>query len=119
MLKILIDATARPSLREGLPLRIKKVSLFEDTLCAVIVEKSGDIDLVVTIEQILKEQNLNLKQIDKFDFIDGEGSFTGIKNSAAVANVLEWAIKKIPANKLRVPKYSSEPNIQKHDKIAQ
>jgi tRNA A37 threonylcarbamoyladenosine modification protein TsaB len=100
MLKILIDANHR---------NIKTVSLLRDD--EVIVKKTGDIDIVTEIATIMKEQNMSLEQVDSFEFENGGGSFTGLKTGAAIANVLQWAVKGTPINKLPVPEYGAEPNI--------
>lgn len=100
MLKIFIDAKQR---------NIKIVTLSKDG--EILVKKEGDIDIVTEIKNIIKEQNLKLDQIDTFEFANGPGSFTGIKIGAAIANILQWAIKGTPIDKLTVPEYGAEPNI--------
>jgi tRNA threonylcarbamoyladenosine biosynthesis protein TsaB len=106
MLKILINASQRDH---------KSVQLIdvEDAKSTVIAQKKGDIDLVASLKELLTENNLELTHIDKFEFADGPGSFTGIKMAAAVANVLEWAVRHVPGEKLVMPDYGGgQPNIQ-------
>jgi tRNA A37 threonylcarbamoyladenosine modification protein TsaB len=102
MLKIVIDATQRNN---------KVITLFNDG--KVLAQKSGDIDMVTNLKNLVSEQGLELSSIDNFDFTDGEGSFTGIKMAAAIANILEWSVKQVPPEKLKQPHYATEPNIQK------
>ncbi len=106
MLKIFIDAKQR---------NVKIVTLFKDN--EILVKKEGDIDIVTEIKNIIKEQNLKLGQIDTFEFANGPGSFTGIKIGAAVANILQWALKGTAIDQLHVPEYGAEPNIMPHPKL--
>ncbi len=105
MLKILIDATART---DKLIKLIEKSVNQENTL----EEVAGDVDLVITIQLLLKNNNLQLNDIHSFEYKDGQGSFTGLKMAAAVANVLQWSVNNVPSEKLKMPTYGSEPNIQ-------
>ena len=106
MLKIFIDAKQRNT---------KIVTLFKDD--EILVKKEGDVDIVTEITNIIKEQNLKLDQIDSFEFANGSGSFTGIKTGAAVANILQWALKGTSIDQLHVPEYGAEPNITPHPKL--
>jgi len=104
MLTIRIDAGSKDN---------KSVSLLQTNgEEKVLARKVGDIDTVSALAEILHEQNLTLSQIDEFQFAQNTPSFTGIKMSAAVANVLSWAIKNTPIEKLPQIKYTGEPNIQ-------
>ena len=75
------------------------------------VRLNGSTDLII------KEQNLKLDQIDSFEFANGSGSFTGIKTGAAIANILQWALKGTSLDQLHVPEYGAEPNITPHPKL--
>lgn len=110
MLKIFIDANKR---------NYKIVTLLktDGNLSATLAKKEGDIDIVTEIQNIMEEQNMTLQQVDSFDFANGSGSFTGIKTSAAIANVLQWALKGTPIGELTVPEYGAEPSITPQPKI--
>lgn len=101
MYKILIDSTKRFE---------KKVSLFLDS--KELAYKQGDIDIVASIDSLLKESNLSTKDIQIFDVNKGPGSFTGLKIGVTIANVLNWALKGIPVSDLVLPDYGKDPNIQ-------
>ena len=100
MYKIYIDTTDR---------YIKAVKLFKDS--AEIATKSGDIDVVSTISELLKENNLTPEQIQTYEVNKGPGSFTGIKMGVTVANIFNWALGKKSFKELDMPEYGREPNI--------
>ncbi|MCJ7792790.1 MAG: hypothetical protein MUP45_02335 [Candidatus Marinimicrobia bacterium] len=61
------------------------------------------------IEQTLKKQKKDLKEVKQIEVNLGPGSFTGLRVGIAVANALGWALK-VPINgkevgKLVEPKY--------------
>lgn len=101
MHKIYIDSTKRFE---------KKVSLHEDN--KEIAFKQGDIDIVASIDSLLKEQNLLVTDIQFFDVNKGPGSFTGLKIGVTVANVLNWALRGLSISDLVLPNYGKDPNIQ-------
>lgn len=101
MHKIFIDATDRHE---------KRVTLYEGK--KILGEKSGDIDIVESIQELLKEKNLNILKV-LFDFNEGPGSFTGLKISSTVSNVLNWSSGKAKISNLKYPVYGAEPNIHK------
>jgi tRNA A37 threonylcarbamoyladenosine modification protein TsaB len=107
MLKIYIDASERKN---------KLVKLINESKDStkIVAEKSGDIDIVMAIKNIINENNFKIDQIELFEFAEGKGSFTGIKMAATIANVLQWAINNVPTEKLKMPDYGGEPNIQKN-----
>lgn len=72
----------------------------------------GDIDVVATIQTLLKNNNLDVKDITEIVPNTGPGSFTGIKIGVAVANIFNWALEKKKIKELYKPNYGSEPNIQ-------
>jgi len=98
MYKIYIDTTQRYEKR----ISIQKDNVEIDTL-------AGDIDVISSIEGILKKNKLTLQDIDFFDANPGPGSFTGIKIGITISNVLNWILGK---NKPLIrPEYGREPNI--------
>jgi len=65
--------------------------------------------LLSLINQALKKQKKNLKDISEIEVNLGPGSFTGLRVGVSVANALGWALK-IPVNgkkpgELVEPKY--------------
>jgi len=104
MYKIKIDASKR---------REKEVRLvkIEDDAEVIVAEKKGDIDIVVTIKDLLDENNVPIENIDEFVSNLGPGSFTGLKIGATIANVLNWALGRKTIQELDVPEYGRDPNI--------
>jgi tRNA A37 threonylcarbamoyladenosine modification protein TsaB len=102
MFKIIIDATDTKN---------RKVQLISDG--TVIAEKTGDIDLVLSITDLLQKHSLAFSQVDSYENVSGKGSFTGIKTGAAIANTLNWAAKYAAPKDLHYPAYDKEPNIQR------
>ena len=60
--------------------------------------------LLPIIDDGLKENNLNLKDIDKIFVVNGPGSFTGVRVGVTVAKTIAWALKKdvIPISSLEL-----------------
>jgi tRNA A37 threonylcarbamoyladenosine modification protein TsaB len=77
----------------------------------IMEEKSGDVDLVSALQELLKKHKLAVKDIEIFEVNPGPGSFTGLKIGATIANVLNWALGKKKSNQLTYPNYGREPNI--------
>jgi tRNA threonylcarbamoyladenosine biosynthesis protein TsaB len=101
--KIYLDSTKRYE---------KRVVLVEfvDDKEKVLGEKSGDIDLVVSIKELLEANKLEVPEIAEVVPNLGPGSFTGLKIGVTVANVINWLNgKKI--KDLDVPNYGRPPNI--------
>lgn len=73
----------------------------------------GDIDVVSSMEKLLKNNNLSIDDIDEVVPFKGPGSFTGLKIGVTVANIINWAKGKKKLSELDYPEYGSEPNIQK------
>lgn len=103
-LKIYIDSSKRDE---------KKVSLVKvsDGIESVMDEKTGDIDVVSSIKEILSKNNLDLKDISEFVPNLGPGSFTGLKIGVTVANVFNWLLGRKNIDELYIPEYGGEPNI--------
>lgn len=76
-------------------------------------KRFGDIDIVVSIKELLDENNLMPSDIDEVIPNLGPGSFTGLKMGVTVANIINWLNGKKSLEELDLPEYGSEPNIQK------
>jgi tRNA A37 threonylcarbamoyladenosine modification protein TsaB len=101
MYKIYIDASKRYN---------KSVSLLKDS--ALLRVKSGDIDITSSIGELLKEFDLKISDIARFESNLGPGeSFTGLKIGAVIANVLNWSVKNEGLSDMKYPDYGREPNI--------
>ncbi len=109
MYKIYIDSSDR---------KIRSVSLIKigDGTEDAIDDITGDIDIVVCIDSVLKKYNLKPQDISMYESKLGPGSFTGLKIGATIANIFNWALNDIPIEKLQYPLYGSEPNIQPEKK---
>ena len=105
MYKIAIDASGRNA---------KTVVLEEETdgKSKIIDKKEGDIDLVTAVSELLVDNNLKIQEIADFTYSRKSGSFTGLKMSAAVANMLKYAVGRALPENLPMPEYGGEPNIQ-------
>jgi len=102
MYRIYIDTTKRYE---------KKVRLKKDRVEIDLIE--GDIDIVSSIQKILKKNGLKLGDLEEIVPNAGPGSFTGIKIGITIANVLNWVTGKKKIEELTRPNYGKEPNIQK------
>lgn len=102
---IYIDATKKDK-------KLVRLYQIEDTKEKIIAEKETN-NIVPTIAEILKENNIKITNIKKFTPNTGPGSFTGIKVGVTIANVLNWGLQKASATNLFKPEYGAEPNISK------
>ena len=100
--KILIDTSTRFE---------KEVRLVEGE--KELGKKCGDIDIVTSIKELLKDNNLKPSDISEYIPNLGPGSFTGLKVGVTIANILNWATGRKKIDELDLPEYGSEPNIQK------
>ena len=93
----------------------KKVSLVEiiDGEEKVISTKSGEIDVVSSIKDLLSENSLSLEDVSEFVPNLGPGSFTGLKIGVTISNVLNKALGRKELKYLDLPEYGGEPNISK------
>ncbi len=103
-LKIYIDSSKRD---------VRKVSLLEYVGDA---EKEldfieGSIDIVGAVKDLLKRNNLDLKDISEFVPMPGPGSFTGLKVGVTIANMFNWLLGRKNLKNLNLPEYGGEPNI--------
>jgi len=106
MYKMYIDSTTRFEKEVVL----KKVENSEEVEMG---RKFGDIDMVVSIKELLEENNLSVSDIDEVTPNLGPGSFTGLKMGVTIANIINWANGKKTIKELYLPNYGSEPNITK------
>lgn len=102
MYQILIDTADRYN---------KSVSLLKEG--KIVGEKKGDLDVVVAIRDLLKENEIKFSEIEEVKANPGPGSFTGLKIGVTVANVLNWALGKKKSTEIVLPKYGGQPNIHK------
>lgn len=100
MYKIYIDATQRYE---------KAVKLFKDDV--LVEEMVGDINITSELQDLLDKNRLTIEDINTFESNPGPGSFTGLKISSTIANVLNWATGKKKTDELSYPNYGREPNI--------
>ena len=110
MYKILLDTTERYQNKVVLV----KCSKDEEK---TVDEIEGDIDVVASIDDILKKNKVDISEIDEFVPNVGPGSFTGIKTGVTVANVLNWALGKRKGEEPFKPDYGADPNIDKSNKF--
>lgn len=111
MYKVLIDTTQRNAKKVSL-VDMRDIKDKEDKKEEKIVsQREGNIDIVSSIREILKENSLDLSDIDEFIPNTGPGSFTGIKVGVTIANVLNWILGKKSITNLYIPEYGKEPNI--------
>lgn len=104
--KIYIDS----SQRDEKEVRLTKAIGGEER---ILKRKKGDIDIVGTIRDFLKEEKLKIGDISEFIPNLGPGSFTGLKIGVTVSNILNWFNRKKSLNDLDYPDYGGEPNISK------
>lgn len=102
MYQILIDTADRYN---------KSVSITKEG--EVVGEKKGDLDVVVAISDLLKENKIKFSEIEEIKANPGPGSFTGLKIGVTVANVLNWALGKKKSTEIVLPEYGGQPNIHK------
>lgn len=76
-----------------------------------LARSEGDIDVVVSVQRLLSDNDLSPKDNIVFVPNKGPGSFTGLKTGVTVANVLNWATGKKSIKELDMPEYGADPNI--------
>jgi len=90
----------------------KVVRLLEDS--KIVDEVISSEDEFISINKILKNNKLTLKDISRIDVNKGPGSFTGLKIGVSIANAFNFAKGNIKDWKdLILPEYGREPNISK------
>ncbi|MFC1700445.1 hypothetical protein ACFLZ4_02275 [Patescibacteria group bacterium] len=75
-------------------------------------KRSGDIDIVSSIKDLLDENNLKPSDAEYIPNL-GPGSFTGLKVGVTISNILNLIFGRKNIGELDLPEYGSEPNIQK------
>ncbi len=105
MYKIYIDT----SNRKEKSLTLLSTEHDKDT---VIEKLIGDMDIVGSIDSLLKKHNLKPDDISEYVSNPGPGSFTGLKLGATVANIMNWAVHGKDLKDMKYPDYGGEPNIQ-------
>ncbi len=96
----------------------KKIKLLKDEEVIDEVESPGD--EISEILDILKRNNLDIKDIESVNVNKGPGSFTGLKIGVTIENIFNYSRGKIRTwSDLALPRYGKEPNISKpkDDKI--
>ncbi len=69
---------------------LNKVLLLKDD--KIVEEVISNLDSVCIIKNLLEKHSIELKSISTFECEPGpEGSFTGLKIAAAIANTLNWS----------------------------
>ena len=106
MTKIFVDSSDRKE---------RVVKLIKDN--EVICEKRGELEVIPTIAEILRENDMDLSDVDEFEPNYGPGSYTGLKMGVTACNVLNWALGKKRVKDLRMPEYGNEPNITQPKKF--
>lgn len=71
--------------------KVSKVTLLEN---GQIIDSLTGANTLSLIDQILKKNNLDLRDLEEIDSFPGPGSFTGLKVGAAIANTLNYALGK-------------------------
>ena len=90
----------------------KVIRLLEDS--KIVDEVISSDDEFISINKILKNNKLTLKDISRIDVNKGPGSFTGLKIGVSIANAFNFAKGNIKDWKdLILPEYGREPNISK------
>jgi tRNA A37 threonylcarbamoyladenosine modification protein TsaB len=104
MYKVYVDTSER----KNRMVRLVEVENGEERLLG---EKTGDIDVVSSLKELLVENSL--KPVDVSEYVPnlGPGSFTGLKVGVTVTNILNWATGRKKVNELDQPEYGGEPNI--------
>jgi tRNA A37 threonylcarbamoyladenosine modification protein TsaB len=102
--KIYIDASDRNT---------KKLILFkvEKKGDIEVCKKEGQLDIVSSIQEMLNNSHISINDVELVNYNPGPGSFTGLRISATVSNVLNWVLGKKKIRDLVYPSYGKEPNI--------
>jgi tRNA A37 threonylcarbamoyladenosine modification protein TsaB len=84
---------------------------FEGENKETVAEKKGQLDVVSSIKELLKENGLTLDEVEVVEANPGPGSFTGLRIGLAVSNILNWVLGKKKTAQMTQPFYGKEPNI--------
>ena len=105
MYKIYVDASDRKN-------NIVRLIKIEVANQVIVAELAGEIDIAESIKNLLLTNNVDFSHITEFESFPGPGSFTGLKKSFVLTNVLNWALnKKSDTTNVPLPEYGKEPNI--------
>lgn len=77
------------------------------------VRKDFEGDLLVAIDELLKEGGVKLEDLTKIDVNKGPGSFTSLRVGISVANTLNYTLGLKSPKEIDLPEYGKEPNITK------
>ena len=77
----------------------------------IIAEKTGDLDIIQSIRELLEENDLEITDIEEVVPVLGPGSFTGLKIGVTISNILNWVNGNKDIKELDVPNYGRGPNI--------
>lgn len=75
----------------------------------------GDFDGFEMLLEVCIKHSVPINEIESIDYFAGPGSFTGLKISAAISNIFNWA-RGTKITELKYPLYGREPNITMSDK---
>ncbi|MCX6779451.1 MAG: hypothetical protein NTU97_04495 [Candidatus Magasanikbacteria bacterium] len=67
-------------------------------------------DVLSSLDRFIKQNSLGLEKINNLVLLEGQGSFSGVRQAAAILNTIHL-IKKTNIFGFDVRKFSSEPNI--------
>lgn len=98
MISLLID-TSTSNLTVSIINNENIIYIYQENILSDMSSK-----ILPIIDKGLKDNNLNLNNIDKIFVINGPGSFTGIRVGVTVAKTIAWALKKdiIPISSLEL-----------------
>jgi tRNA A37 threonylcarbamoyladenosine modification protein TsaB len=83
---------------------LNRVVLLKDKVA--VDEEISNRDSVCIVRDILKKNGVEIREVESYDCEPGpEGSFTGLKIAAAIANTLNWSQNKDA--KAIIPKYQA------------
>lgn len=74
------------------------------------IKRNHSIQLMPAVEQVLKQANLKIEDIDRIAVANGPGSYTGLRIAVTVAKSLAWAqnIKVVGVSSLKVVAANSQ-----------
>lgn len=116
MYKVYIDTSERYKKSVRLVKYFNNTDSVRDSGAITEIElgsRFGDIDIVVSLKELLDENNLRPVDIEEVIPNLGPGSFTGLKMGVTVANLINWLNGRKSIDELDMPEYGGEPNIQK------
>jgi len=88
---LLIDTSDNKKIKIGLSINGKEELIISDS------KNLKSQTCLILIDKVLKEKNLDPKDLSKIQIIKGPGSFTGLRVGISIANALSTLLK-IPVN---------------------